>query len=174
MSNVTMKYGAKWIMCHPNAKGTGSALQLELHPAHDRVEGSLFARLVPQKTVGSFEGGVRILPTFDWDRTLTVRLDILELAQVQEVLRGYREKIADGNGLFHRTETANTVVTFEHRLEPVPGYVLSMSRKTVDGELIRNSFTLSMTEAIALSSVLDGAAVQLAFGVPQFAREEVA
>ena len=169
-----MEYGAKWMMCHPNAKGTGSSLQLELHPAHGHVEGSLFAKLAPQKTVGSFDGGVRILPTFDWDGAITVRLDILELAQIQEVLRGYREKIADGNGLFHRTAKANTVITFEHRIDPVPGYVLSMSQKSADGELTRISFILSMTEALALSSALDGAIVHVAFGMPQFVREEVA
>jgi len=153
--------------CHPNAKGTGGTVRFELHPAHDFVEGSMFVTFATQKTVGSYENGQKVMPTFDWENRITVRLSINEVAQMLEVFRGYREKMCDGNGLFHRTAKANTVITLEHRLEPVPGYMFNVSRKTVDGDIRRTGLMLSMTESIVLSEALAGAMLYMAFGVPK-------
>ena len=47
-----MKRGAAWTIYHPNGKGTGSAVKMELHPAHGVVAGSMFVTLAPQKTIG--------------------------------------------------------------------------------------------------------------------------
>ncbi len=152
---------------HPNAKGTGAAVQFELHPAHDYVEGSVFVTFAAQKTVGSNENGRRVMPTFDWENRITVRLSLNEVAQLLEVFRGYREKLCEGNGLFHRTPRANTVIMFEHRLEPVPGYVFGVSRKAADGGLKRISLMLSMTEAIVLTDAFTGSMVYMAFGLPK-------
>ena len=157
----------RYTCCHPNAKGTGCAVRFELHPAHDYVEGSVFVTFAAQKSIGSYENGRKIMPTFDWENRITVRLTINEVAEFLEVFRGYREKIADGNGLFHRTAKANTVITLEHRLEPVPGYLFGVSRKTVDGELKRLGVLLSMKEALVLSESLAGALIYVAFGVPK-------
>ena len=152
---------------HPNAKGTGGAVRFELHPAHDYVEGSVFVIFAAQKTCGSNENGRRVMPTFDWENHITVRLSTNEVAQMLEVFRGYREKLCDGNGLFHRTPKANTIITFEHRIEPVPGYVFSVSRKTAEGSLKRISLMLSMAEAIVLSEALTGGMIYMAFGIPK-------
>lgn len=153
--------------CHPGAEGKGSTVRFELHPAHDFVEGSMFVTFASQKTVGSYENGQQIMPTFDWENRITVRLSINEVAQMLEVFRGYREKMCDGNGLFHRTAKANTVITLEHRLEPGPGYLFKVSRKTVEGAIGRIGLMLSMTESIVLSEVLAGAMLYMAFGVPK-------
>ena len=153
--------------CHPNAKGTGSTVRFELHPAHDTVEGSVFITFATQKTIGSYENGQRILPTFDWANRVTVRLSLNEVAQMLEVFRGYREKMCDGNGLFHRTAKANTVITLEHRLEPAPAYVLGVSRKDMEGELRRISVWLSMPETIVLSEALANGMFYMAFGIPK-------
>ena len=152
---------------HPNAKGTGGAVQFELHPAHDYVEGAVFAIFAAQKTVGSTENGRRVMPTFDWENRITVRLSINEVAQLLEVFRGYRERLCDGNGLFHRTPKANTIITFEHRVDPVSGYVFGVSRKTVDGNLKRISLMLSMAEAIVHTEALAGGMIYMAFGMPK-------
>ena len=152
---------------HPNAKGTGGAVQFELHPAHDYVEGAVFAIFAAQKTVGSTENGRRVMPTFDWENRITVRLSINEVAQLLEVFRGYCERLCDGNGLFHRTPKANTIITFEHRVDPVSGYVFGVSRKTVDGNLKRISLMLSMAEAIVLTEALAGGMIYMAFGMPK-------
>ena len=153
--------------CHPNAKGTGCTVHFELHPAHDNVEGSVFVTFAAQKTVGSFEEGRRILPTFDWENRVVVRLTINEVAEMLEVFRGYREKLEDGNGLFHRTPKANTVITLEHRVEPVPGYLFGVSRRPVDGEIRRMSLLIAMKEAIVLTEALSNGLLYMAFGIPK-------
>ena len=61
--------------------------------------------------------------TFDWANSVTVRLTINEVAEMLEVFRGYRERLGDDKGLFHRSANGNTVITLEHRLEPSPGYL---------------------------------------------------
>ena len=152
---------------HPNAKGTGAAVQFELHPAHDYVEGSVFVIFAAQKTVGSVVNGHRVMPTFDWENRITVRLSVNEVAQMIEIFRGYKEKLCDGNGLFHRTAKANTVITFEHRIEPVPGSVFGVSRKASDGNLKRVSLMLSMAESIVLSEALAAGMLYMAFGMPK-------
>ena len=157
----------RYVCCHPNAKGTGCTLEFELHPAHDRVEGSVFVTFAGQKKVGSYENGRKIMPTFDWENRITVRLTINEVAEMLEIFRGYHEKMGDGNGLFHRTAKANTIITLEHRLEPVPGYLFGVSRKTVEGDLKRLCVLLSMKEALVLSESLSGALLYMAFGIPK-------
>lgn len=153
--------------CHPNPRGTGCSVRFELHPAHDNVEGSVFVTFAAQKTAGSFENGQKIFPTFDWVNSVTVRLNVIEVAAMLEVFRGYREKMGDGNGLFHTSASANTVITLEHRLEPTPGYLFGVSRKSPDGELRRMKVLLEMREALALTDSLSGALVFMAFGIPQ-------
>ena len=157
----------RYVCCHPNAKGTGCTVKFEMHPAHGYVEGSLFATFAAQKTAGQMEGGRRILPTFDWENRITVRLSVNEVAAMLEVLRGYCEKMSDGNGLFHRTPKANTVITLEHRLEPSPGFLFAVSRKPVEGTPRRMGLLLSMKEALVLSEALGGAMLYMAFGMPK-------
>ena len=163
----------RYTCCHPNAKGTGCAVRFELHPAHGRIEGSIFVTFSPQKTVGVCENGKKILPTFDWENRVTIRLSVNEVAEMLEIFRGYREKLGDGNGLFHRTACSSTVITLEHRLEPSPGYFFGVSRKLADGELRRMGVLIAMKEAMVLSESLASAMLYMAFGVPKvISREE--
>ncbi len=155
-----------WTMYKPNGKGTGSALRLELHPAHDQTNGSIFATLAPQKTCGTRTAEEITYPTFDWEKTIAIKFDIMDLTQILQVLRGCTESLADGKGLFHRSSTANAVIKFEHRIEPVPCYVLDVSRKPFDGDVERIWFMLRPTEAFALSEVIANALLYVAFGIP--------
>ena len=157
----------RYVCCHPNSKGTGSSVKFELHPAHEYVEGSIFATFASQKTVGVYSGAGKILPTFDWRSSVTVRLTINEIAEMLEVFRGYREKMGDGKGLFHSCESGNTVITLEHRLEPGPGYLFGVSKKGIDGEVRRICILLSMKEAIVLSEALSSSMLYMAFGIPK-------
>ena len=161
---------------HPNAKGMGSALTLELHPAHDEVRGNIVVSIAAQKAVSAYEedehGGfihtipAGILPTFNWENAISVKLDANELAQMIEVLRGYKENLNDGKGFFHRTKTANICITFKHCIEPLPCYVLNITRKEVVGETRGIGITLTMSEAIVLNEAISQSLVYVAFGVP--------
>ena len=162
----------RYTCCHPNMKGTGACVRFELHPAHEYVEGSVFATFAAQKTVGSYGEGAMIPPTFDWENRITVRLTINDVAELLEVFRGYRERLGDGKGLFHKSQNANTVINLEHRLEPGPGYLFSVSKKDNVGVLHRASVLLSMKEAIVLSESLASAMLYMAFGIPKVIRRE--
>ena len=151
-----------WTMYHPNGKGTGSALRLELNPAHDQTDGSIFAAIAPQKT-----SEAEPYPSMDWNKAIFVKFDIIELAQILQVLRGCTESIADGKGLFHRTIKGNTVVKFEHRIEPVCGYMLDIAHKPILGDdVVRMCFYMTQKEAFALSEVIGHAMCYVAFGNP--------
>ena len=151
-----------WTMYHPNGKGTGTALRLELHPAHDETDGSIFAAIAPQKTSETAP-----YPSMDWNKAVCVKFDIIELAQILQVLRGCAESIADGKGLFHRTIKGNTVVRFEHRIEPVCGYMLDIAHKPLGGDdTVRMCFFMKQTEAFAFSEAISHALLYVAFGIP--------
>ena len=82
-----------------------------------------------------------------------------------EVFRGVTESIEDGKGLFHRTREANIVFRMEHRIEPCPGYRISISRRLVESEELREAaIILTPTEAFALALALESSMSRIAFG----------
>ena len=91
---------------------------------------------------------------------------VLRWPQLLQVLRGVQESLADGKGLFHRSSNASAVIKFEHRLEPVPGYLLDVSKKPLAGDLQRVSFFFRPAEAFACALMLEQALVYVAFGIP--------
>lgn len=155
---------------HASPKGTGSACRFELHPAHDDVAGSIFVQMAMQKTVGSYQGGTQIFPTFDWENKITLKLDRTDLSQIIQVLRGMRESINDGKGIFHRSGTANTVIKFYHQIEPKSGYMLSVSRKTLNGALKGCWFFFDVDEALTLMLSLEQAMLYVCLGIPEIIR----
>ena len=107
-------------MYHANAKGTGTALRLELHPARTDSDGSILATIAPQNEI-------KPVASFYWNNSISVRLCLMDLAKILQVLRGNYESIDDGKGLYHRTGDGFTVVRLYHRIEPIGGYVLDVS-----------------------------------------------
>lgn len=146
-------------ICHANMKGTGTALRLELHPARLDVEGSILATIAPQKAT-------KPVASFDWNNSISVRLCLMDLAKILQVFRGNFESIDDGKGIYHRTTNGCTVVRLEHRIEPVGGYVLSISHRPHGGETVLLIFAMTYDEAFALSEAIDHAMLYVAFGVP--------
>ena len=152
---------------HPNGRGTGCAVQFELHPAHDQVEGSIFTTFAKQKTTGEYNSEVRTFPTFDWENRICVKLDLSDLIQMLQTFRGCQESIADGKGLFHRTTTANMIIKLEHRIEPCPGYVFEVTRREIGAEdTQRAGIVLTVNEAFMLSLAIEQSIGVLAFGIP--------
>ena len=150
---------------HANGKGTGCAINIELHPAHDETDGSVFIRFASQKTVGSDSDGTRTYPTFDWPNAITTRLTIVEIASVLEVFGGVKESIEDGKGFFHRSERAALVFRMEHRIEPCSGYWIETSRRLVDTDETQTAgIFLTPSEAYAIALALESSMSRIAFG----------
>lgn len=151
-----------------NGKGTGSAVKISLHPAHDDVAGSVFATVAMQRSVGSMQGTMPIYPTFDWQNGICVKLDRADLSQILQVLRGMQESIQEGRGLFHRSNVGTTVIRFSHQIDPNPGYLLSLSRKGVNQVETTNAFYFfDMNEAFTLMLALERSILYVCFGIPE-------
>ena len=153
-------------ICHPMPSGKGSAIRFTLHPARGNVSGCVVFEIAKQKTAVSVTGETPMPATFDWDCAIATKLCVSDIAQMLMVFRGMQESIADGKGLFHRTATANAVIKFSHMIEPRPGYLFSVSKKPLDGELSSAFIVFRPEEAYWLSMALEGAMPALVFGVP--------
>lgn len=149
-------------MHHANAKGTGTAIRLELHPARPDADGSILATIAPQKSPTP----AAPYASFDWDDSISVRLCFLDLTKVLQVFRGQYESIDDGKGIYHRTANGCTVVRLEHRIEPFSGYVLAVSHRPNGGDTVRLIFAMTYDEAFALSEAIGHAMLYVSFGVP--------
>ena len=165
-ANMAENFRPRLSYYHPNGRGTGGAVQFELHPAHGSTDGSIFAVFARQKTIGSRDGAVRTFPRFDWANRICVKLDMNDLLQMLQVFRGMQESIADGKGLFHRSEHGSTVVKLEHRIEPQPGYIFEAWRNPVEGEPSHTGVVFTVSEALGLSLAIEQSMDVIAFGIP--------
>lgn len=159
---------------HANSKGTGSAMEFELHPAHGRTAGSVFASIARQKTVGSASGATRTFPTFDWKDKACVKLDMADICEMLQVFRGMQESIADGKGLFHKTASSTTSIKLSHVIEPRPGYLLEVWRRPVSGEAWGARIMFTASEALGLSLAFEQSMGSIAFGIPMVVPRGVA
>ena len=153
-------------MYHPNGKGTGSAIRLELHPAHDDTAGSIMATIATQLTTGNCMGSMPVYPRFDWDGAITVKLDFTDISKMLQVFRGEYESIEDGRGLFHKSTRGTTKIVLAHSVEPINGYMLEVYRKTSDSEDSNARIFLSPYEALGLTAAIESSMGVICFGIP--------
>ena len=152
---------------HPNAKGTGCAVQLELHPAHDDVGGSLMLFAASQSAIGNRQGPNPTYARFDWENKICVKLDFNDLCQFLLVFRGAAEAANDGRGMFHRSPRGTTRIVLKHLVEPVVGYSLELYRTSADGQAeSRAHILLTDAEAHGLCEAIAGSMAVIAFGLP--------
>ena len=158
-----------------NPKGTGCAVKMNLHPAHDDTDGCIMLTMANQLTVGNRMGPNPTFPTYDWEHAITVKLDFNDLTQVLQVLRGETESINEGKGLYHRSPRGVTSIRLSHLVDPVPGYVLDISRKTAkEGEEDRAHFMFGPAEALGLCEAIAGSIYIVAFGIPMLVPHDTA
>lgn len=154
-------------MYHANPKGTGCAVKMELHPAHDDVDGSIMLTLANQMTVGGVQGAARVFATFDWMNSICVKLDFSDLCKMLQVLRGECESIDEGRGLFHSAPTGTKKISFRHLLDPVTGYSLDVTSSACRGGAESHAhFLFSDSEALGLCESISGSMSIVSFGIP--------
>lgn len=152
---------------HPNATGSGAALQLELRlnrPGEDRYD-CFFLELAAQKRAAGREGDHRAPASFDWENKLTVKLDFADVCELLAVLEGRAEHVGGTrNGLYHENGKSCTVIGFQRNTEK-GGYYVGLSRKgKADGQVLRAQMLLSETEAVGMRCVFQSALFFMAFG----------
>ena len=153
-------------MYHPNAKGTGSALKLELHPAHDDTAGSIMATIATQLTTGNCIGSVPVYPQFDWEGAITVKLDFTDISKMLQVFRGECESLEDGRGLFHLSTRGTTKIMLRHIVEPIHGYMIEVYRTMRDSDDSNARIFLSPSEALGLTAAIESSMGVICFGIP--------
>lgn len=145
-----------------NAKGDGSAMKLELHPAHDNTDGYILMNLANQMTIGNLRADPPIYPSFDWDNAICVKLGFTDLSKMLQVFRGECESLEDGCGLFHCSQSGVTCIELEHRIEPMPGYSLTVGK----GGAFTHIF-IAPHEALGLTVAIENSLGLVCFGVPK-------
>lgn len=162
------RYRPNLCFYHANLKGTGSAVKMNLHPAHDNTDGCIMLSIANQRTVGDRNGPTPTFSTFDWEGAIHVKLDFGDLTQMLQVFRGECESINDGKGLYHRSSKGATSIRLAHLIEPVSGYMLDVCRKlngdSDDGTRARMMF--GAAEALGLQEAIAGSMYLIGFGIP--------
>lgn len=160
-------YRPKLTFYHANVKGTGGAISLDLHPAHDDVDGCIMMRIANQMTIGNRQGPNPVYPRFDWENAISVKLGFDDLCQFLQVFRGECESAGDGHGLIHATARATTNIRLRHLVDPVTGYSLEVYRTMrSNGEESRAHILLSSAEATGLCESIAGSMSVISFGIP--------
>ena len=162
----TKIYRPSLVFYRANAKGTGSAMKMELHPAHGDTAGGIMMSLASQKTVGDRRGPNPIYPTFDWENPITVKLDFIDLSKMLQVFRGECESIEDGRGLVHRSPSGLTYIKLAHLIEPIPGYRLEVEFFAGAGIVEKRSIMLAPYEALGLVAAIESSFGVICFGIP--------
>lgn len=140
-----------WEVKHSNAKGTGAMMEMAYRPATDGVEGCLYIGLSPQCN-----------SVFDMSEKIRYKLTPAEAAEVLQVLKGEREAIQDGKGLYYRTDGVTVRLQFRHVIEPVLGYSLELY-EAMERERTCRIF-LSYPEALVMSYAIEHALAPMVFG----------
>ena len=167
MDTEIKTYRPSLVFYKANAKGTGCAMKMELHPAHGDTAGSIMMSLASQKTVGDYRGPNPIYPTFDWENAICVRLDFIDLSKMLQVFRGECESIEDGRGLVHRSQKGLTYIRLEHLVEPIPGYRIEVEFYPGAGIVEKRAIMLAPCEARGLTAAIESSLGVICFGVPE-------
>ena len=142
---------------HPNAKGTGSALRARLIIGGMPENRGVLIGIAPQKTVDGLQSA------FDFGNPHCAFLGFVEVAQFLQVLSGETESIEDGKGLWLDHGDEKVIVRFDHRVEPMFGYMLQVIEKCGSVETAEK-FWFTPAEALGFCEALIVSFREIAFG----------
>ncbi len=169
------RYRPSLALYHASAKGTGGAMKMTLHPAHDDVDGCIMLKMASQLTIGDRTGPNPTYPTFDWENAINVKLDFTDLTKMLQVFRGECETLEDGKGLFHATHQFSTSINLQHMVSPIAGYSLELFRVSRDRRTeSRTRFILSPSEALGVSLAIEDSFGVISFGIPMLVPHDTA
>ncbi len=167
------RYRPSLALYHASAKGTGAAIKMSLHPAHDDISGCIMLTIANQMTIGNRCSPNPTYPTFDWDNSICVKLDFDDLTNMLQVFRGECETIADGKGLFHSTAQFTTSINLRHMVDPISGYSLELFRNSRDKRTESHArFVMSPSEALGVSLAIENSFSIISFGIPMLVQHD--
>ena len=172
-SQMPGRYRPSLRFYHPNGKGSGAALEMNLHPAHDNVNGCIMMKIASQCAIGDPRGATPTFARFDWENAICVKLDFDDLCRVLQVFRGECESIDGDRGIYHQTSRAATKIKLRHLVEPISGYSLEVYRNSRVGDTSSYAhIILSPVEALGLGEAIAGSMAVVAFGIPMLVEHD--
>lgn len=170
------EYRPNFAIYHPNGKGMGCALRMNLHPAHDRRDGCIMLELANQRTIGDRRAATPTFPTFDWENRLAVKLGFSDLCKMLQVLRNENETLEEGKGLFHRSARYATRIVLRHLTEPIQGYSFEIYRNSANKSDADRSARIIFTpwEALGIALAIEDSIGVVCFGIPKVIAHESA
>ncbi len=158
-----------------NMKGTGGALKLALHPAHDSTDGSIWATFAKQMTIGDRHGPTPIYPRFDWDNAICVKLNFDDLSKILQVFRGYYESLEEETGLIHQSPRGRTQIQLRHvTTETDSHYAFAVQRISRNGQTnMSANISLSEYEVLGLTAAIENMLGVICFGIPMVIERDV-
>ena len=153
---------------HANARKTGAALRMWLHPVAAGQPGCISLKLAEQK------GPDR----FDWRNALYVQLGLTDLAKILMVFTGWVERTENegagmDNTIRHTLDDGNVIaVDLSHKVDPYPSYSLTLTKHILHSNKEQVQISLSNAEALAITEAIRGAMHYVAFGVPHLVEKE--
>ena len=152
---------------HPNAKGTGCAMAMALHPADSTQNGFIDVSIANQLTVGNSIGANPTFPTFDWENCVDVVLDFDALCAILQVLRGETESIDGIHGIFHKYKECRQKIQLRHLIDPVHGYSFEVVETPANGgDEKRVHMLMSPAESLGILDAIASSMYLIAFGKP--------
>ncbi len=161
-----MHYRPSLAFYHPKPTGAGSALKLELHPAHDQTDGSIWATIAPQIAKADFSSPTPTYARFGWENAIVTKLDFTDLTKMLMVFRGESESIEDGKGLIHRTARGITRILLRHVCDTKDGYSLEFYRTATDHTESSAYIFLTRSEVVGLVAAIESSFGVICFGIP--------
>lgn len=154
------------VFVHPGQYASGSAFQVELHPATSERQGYLMIEFVEQEddefsdTDGYHHEG------FDWSGSLKLRLNVTVVGKVLRVLNGSASEL---NPIFNRPEeiySKDGWIDLRCHRGTICGMDDSpvVSLTAVVGNKTRWMFDLNPEEILVLRHAIEGAMPKLAWG----------
>lgn len=166
-SRKDRKYRPALVFYHANARGTGCALKMEMNPATENKEGSIWVSGSNQKSIEEMRTKTKVYPRFDWQNSVSVKLGFDDLCSILQVLRGEMESINGDRGLYHVAYGKTTRIVFSHMTTLDGGFRFSVYRYgQTESDEAQMNFIFTPSEAVGLESVISGAMVYISFGVP--------
>lgn len=150
-----------------NCKGTGGALNLVLHPAHDLESGRITATLARQTAIANPNAEPPTYAKFDWDDAVGVDLGFDDLTKIIQVFRGECETIDDGKGIYRRMPDGYMIANLLHVIVPMSGYILKISRSRIaPSDIDTRQIFLAPNEALGICAAIEASMGLVCFGVP--------
>jgi hypothetical protein len=162
----TVNPNGRLLFYHPNARGTGTAIRVELRMNRQPTDryNCFFLEMARQKTRPERTEHEKTPATFDWEAKATVKLDFLDVCEFLSVFEGRRPHAGSSpQGIYHENGNSNTLIGLHKNLDG-EGYLLSLSRRSKDGQQVfKGHMMLTEPEAIGLRSVLQAGLFYMTF-----------